>query len=139
MRRGDSLDFSFSGLKTALVYKVRELGPEQTLARRADLAASFQRAVVESLMVKLEQALERTGHRRLAIGGGVAANSQLRARVAAALRRARPRAEDPAAGALHGQRGHDRVRGEVRASRSRILSSWRSTPSRAARPERAAR
>ena len=43
MRRGDSLDFSFSGLKTALVYKVRELGPDGTLARRADLAASFER------------------------------------------------------------------------------------------------
>jgi len=83
MRRGDSLDFSFSGLKTALVYKVRELGPEETHARRADLAASYQRAVVESLMAKLARALERTGHRRLAIGGGVAANSLLRARVAA--------------------------------------------------------
>jgi N6-L-threonylcarbamoyladenine synthase len=81
MRRGDSLDFSFSGLKTALVYKVRDLGPDQTLARRADLAASYERAVVESLMVKLGQALERTGHRRLAIGGGVAANSLLRSRV----------------------------------------------------------
>jgi N6-L-threonylcarbamoyladenine synthase len=81
MRRDDSLDFSFSGLKTALVYKVRELGPEQTLARRADLAAAYERAVIESLVVKLDQALERTGHRRLAIGGGVAANSLLRARV----------------------------------------------------------
>ena len=113
MRRGDSLDFSFSGLKTALVYKVRELGPERTLARRADLAASFQRAVVESLMLKLEQALERTGCRRLAIGGGVAANSLLRARVAELCDRTRPRAEDPAARALHGQRGDDRVGGEV--------------------------
>jgi N6-L-threonylcarbamoyladenine synthase len=81
MRRGTSLDFSFSGLKTALVYKVRDLGAEQTLARRPDLAASYQRAVVESLMVKLGQALDRTGHRRLAIGGGVAANSLLRSRV----------------------------------------------------------
>jgi N6-L-threonylcarbamoyladenine synthase len=81
MRGAESLDFSFSGLKTALVYAVRELGPEQTLARRADLAASFQRAVVDSLMLKLEQALERTGARRIAIGGGVAANSELRARV----------------------------------------------------------
>ena len=113
MRRGDSLDFSFSGLKTAFVYKVRDLGPDQTLARRADLAASFQRAVVESLMVKLEQALERTGHRRLAIGGGVAANCLLRSRVAGAVRRARPRVEDPAAGALHRQRRDDRVRGAV--------------------------
>ena len=83
MRRGDSLDFSFSGLKTALVYKVRELGPEDTLARRADLAASFELAVVGSLMLKIEQALEATGARRLAIGGGVAANSHLRAEVAA--------------------------------------------------------
>jgi N6-L-threonylcarbamoyladenine synthase len=82
MRRGDSLDFSFSGLKTALVYRVRALGPEQTRARRADLAASYERAIVESLMTKVGQALERTGHRRLAIGGGVAANSLLRSRVA---------------------------------------------------------
>jgi N6-L-threonylcarbamoyladenine synthase len=81
MRKGDSLDFSFSGLKTALVYKVRELGPDVAFTRRADLAASFQAAVVESLMVKLEQALDRTGMGRLAIGGGVAANSLLRARV----------------------------------------------------------
>jgi N6-L-threonylcarbamoyladenine synthase len=82
MRGEDSLDFSFSGLKTALVYAVRDLGPERSLASRADLAASFQRAVVDSLMLKLEQALERTGARRVALGGGVAANSELRARVA---------------------------------------------------------
>jgi N6-L-threonylcarbamoyladenine synthase len=84
--KGD-LDFSFSGLKTALVYAVRELGREQTLARRADLAASFQRAVVDSLMLKLEQALGQTGARRVAIGGGVAANSELRARVEALCER----------------------------------------------------
>ena len=83
MRSGDSLDFSFSGLKTALVYAVRDLAPDRALERRADLAASFQRAVVDSLMLKLEQALDRTGARRLAIGGGVAANSELRARVRA--------------------------------------------------------
>jgi N6-L-threonylcarbamoyladenine synthase len=87
MRRGDSLDFSFSGLKTALVYKVRELGPEGTAARRADLAASFQAAVVESLLIKIERALEVTGARRLAIGGGVAANSLLRRRVTALCER----------------------------------------------------
>jgi N6-L-threonylcarbamoyladenine synthase len=80
MRGSDSLDFSFSGLKTALVYTVRELGPEQTLARRADLAASFQRAVVDSLMLKLEQAIEQTAAEAVALGGGVAANSELRAR-----------------------------------------------------------
>jgi tRNA N6-adenosine threonylcarbamoyltransferase len=83
MRRSDSLDFSFSGLKTALVYAVRDLGPERALERRADLAASFQRAVIDSLMLKLEQALELTGATRLAVGGGVAANSELRARLEA--------------------------------------------------------
>ncbi len=88
MRGGDSLDFSFSGLKTALVYKVRELGPERTLERRADLAASFESAVVKSLMVKLEQAVALTGARRLAIGGGVAANSLWRREVKAACDRA---------------------------------------------------
>ena len=62
---------------------MRELGPERPLARRADLAASFQRAVVEALMLKVEQALDATGARRLAIGGGVAANSELRARLGA--------------------------------------------------------
>jgi N6-L-threonylcarbamoyladenine synthase len=83
MRSAESLDFSFSGLKTALVYAVRDLGPEETLRRRPDLAASFERAVVESLLLKLEQAIDRTDARRLAIGGGVAANSELRARVEA--------------------------------------------------------
>jgi len=81
MRGRDSLDFSFSGLKTALVYKVRELGPEGAAAHRADLAASFEAAVVESLMLKVERALDRTGSRRLAVGGGVAANSLLRRRI----------------------------------------------------------
>ena len=87
MRRGDSLDFSFSGLKTAFVYKVRELGPEEVAERRADLAAAFQAAVVGSLLLKLEQAVDRTAAPRLAIGGGVAANSLLRREVAALCRR----------------------------------------------------
>jgi N6-L-threonylcarbamoyladenine synthase len=83
MRGDDSLDFSFSGLKTALAYTVRDLGEEAAIDRRADLAASFQRAVVDSLMLKLERAVLSTGAGRLAIGGGVAANSELRSRVAA--------------------------------------------------------
>jgi len=83
MRRSDSLEFSFSGLKTALVYAVREMGPERVEERRADLAASFQRAVVDQLMAKLEQGIERTGAERVAVGGGVAANSELRARLEA--------------------------------------------------------
>jgi len=75
------LDFSFAGLKTALLYKLRELSPEQVEARAADLAASYQAAIVESLVIRSERALERSGLERLALGGGVAANGALRARV----------------------------------------------------------
>jgi N6-L-threonylcarbamoyladenine synthase len=80
---GDALDFSFSGLKTALLYRVRDLGEGEASARRADLAASYQRAIVESLLARTRQALESTGGGagRFAIGGGVAANSELRASV----------------------------------------------------------
>ena len=74
------LDFSFAGLKTALLYKVRDLGDEAA-ARAADLAASYQRAIVEALVARIERALEQTGCDRLAIGGGVAANGPLRERV----------------------------------------------------------
>jgi N6-L-threonylcarbamoyladenine synthase len=68
------LDFSFSGLKTALLYTLRD----QPDADRADLAASYQRAIVEALVNRLRAALEREGLERVAIGGGVAANSELR-------------------------------------------------------------
>jgi N6-L-threonylcarbamoyladenine synthase len=77
------LDFSFAGLKTALLYAVRDLGPEETERRRADLAAAYQRAIVEALAVRAERALEQTGLTRLAVGGGVAANGPLRERLAA--------------------------------------------------------
>src|SRR5205085_11713108 len=77
------LDFSFAGLKTALLYRVRELGEAETERRRADLAASYQRAIVESLTLRVERALAQTGIDRLAIGGGVAANGALRERLAA--------------------------------------------------------
>jgi tRNA N6-adenosine threonylcarbamoyltransferase len=75
------LDFSFAGLKTALLYKVRDLG-EAAQARRADLAAAYQRAIVEALAVRVERGLRETGLTRLAIGGGVAANGPLRDRMA---------------------------------------------------------
>jgi len=77
---GDGLDFSFSGVKTALLYKVRELG-DRLDARRADLAASYQAAIVDALVARLERAIERERLTRVAIGGGVAANSRLRAAV----------------------------------------------------------
>ena len=71
------LDFSFSGLKTALLYAIRDLG-DSAEAQAAKLAASYQRAIVDALVSRTAAALERTGIERLAIGGGVAANSELR-------------------------------------------------------------
>jgi N6-L-threonylcarbamoyladenine synthase len=73
--RVPGLDFSFSGLKTALLYAVRGLTPAELEARRADLAASYQRAIVRALVERIEA----TGADAVAIVGGVAANSELRA------------------------------------------------------------
>ncbi len=80
MSQGGGLDFSFSGLKTALVYAVAKLDPDEVLRRRADLAASFQGAVVGQLVAKLRRALDDGGWDAVALGGGVAANSLLRKR-----------------------------------------------------------
>jgi N6-L-threonylcarbamoyladenine synthase len=73
--RVPGLDFSFSGLKTALLYTVRDLEPAELESRRADLAASYQRAIVRALVERLEA----TAADRVAVVGGVAANSELRA------------------------------------------------------------
>jgi N6-L-threonylcarbamoyladenine synthase len=72
-------NFSFSGLKTALLYTVRDLGEEEAARRRADLAASYQRAIVRALVERTREAAEATGADRIAVVGGVAANSELRA------------------------------------------------------------
>lgn len=80
-RYADSLDFSFAGVKTALLYAIRDLGETVAQERAADLAASYQAAIVESLAVRAEQALARAGSDRLAVGGGVAANGALRRRL----------------------------------------------------------
>jgi N6-L-threonylcarbamoyladenine synthase len=72
--RVPGLDFSFSGLKTSLLYTVRDLAPQELEARRADLAASYQRAIVRALVGRIEEA----GGAQLAVVGGVAANSELR-------------------------------------------------------------
>jgi N6-L-threonylcarbamoyladenine synthase len=76
--RVPGLDFSFSGLKTALLYAVRDLTADELERRRADLAASYQRALVTALVGRTRQAAETTGLERVALVGGVAANSQLR-------------------------------------------------------------
>ncbi len=73
--RVPGLDFSFSGLKTSLLYTVRDLPPHELASRRADLAASYQHAIVRALVRRVEEA----GGERIAVVGGVAANSELRA------------------------------------------------------------
>jgi N6-L-threonylcarbamoyladenine synthase len=75
---GDTLDFSFSGLKTAVL---RWLAAQTGAVRRADVAASFQEAVVDVLSARAIEACRRTGIDQLVVGGGVAANSRLRALV----------------------------------------------------------
>jgi N6-L-threonylcarbamoyladenine synthase len=79
--RVPGLDFSFSGLKTALLYVVRDLPPAELERRRADLAASYQRAIVRALVERTTAAAEEIGAERVAVVGGVAANSELRASI----------------------------------------------------------
>ena len=76
--RVPGLDFSFSGLKTALLYTVRDLAADELERSRADLAASYQRAIVSALVGRTREAAERAGLERVAVVGGVAANSALR-------------------------------------------------------------
>jgi tRNA N6-adenosine threonylcarbamoyltransferase len=77
--RVPGLDFSFSGVKTALLYAVRDLDEPRLEAQRPDLAASYQRAIVRALVERTQQAAEQTGATTVAVVGGVAANSELRA------------------------------------------------------------
>ena len=86
----DRLEFSFSGLKTAVLYachgqNVAKATPPPAGPKRADLAASFQEAVVDVIVAKCAQALRQTKLTRLAVGGGVSANGRLRERLAEAL------------------------------------------------------
>ena len=77
--RVPGLDFSFSGVKTALLYAVRDLSDPELERRRTDLAASYQRAIVRALVARAHEAAEQTGAPKIAVVGGVAANSELRA------------------------------------------------------------
>ena len=76
------LEFSFSGLKTALLYRLRDLGAEAGEQEKADLAAAFERSVVESLLEKLDEALSKGPVSEVVVAGGVAANTLLRRRAA---------------------------------------------------------
>ena len=73
------LDFSFSGVKTSLLYAVKKLEPGELERRRADLAASYQRALVTALVERTDAAARLLGVERVGVVGGVAANSELRA------------------------------------------------------------
>jgi len=77
--RVPGLDFSFSGVKTALLYATRALSPYELEMRSADLAAAYQAAIVRALVERTRQAAKQTGATTIAVVGGVAANSELRA------------------------------------------------------------
>jgi N6-L-threonylcarbamoyladenine synthase len=76
--KDNDLDFSFSGLKSAAARLVESMSETEKLKRRADLCASFQEAVVDTLLPKLDLAAKKTGLRRVVLTGGVSANSRLR-------------------------------------------------------------
>ena len=79
------LDFSFSGLKTFAANTIRSQGDDDQT--RADIAHAFQTAVVDTLAIKCKRALQETGLKRLVIAGGVSANKQLRAELAAVMKK----------------------------------------------------
>jgi N6-L-threonylcarbamoyladenine synthase len=93
------LEFSFSGLKTAVMYQAFGVPgsdkpvPELTERRKANLAASFQSAAIDVLVGKCEQALDQTGYSTLCVGGGVACNQRFREQLGAMMDRRRGRLE----------------------------------------------
>ena len=91
------LDFSFSGLKTAVVVALRKHGPLDEQAR-ADVARGFEEAVVDTLVIKCQRAIEATDAATLVVAGGVGANRRLRARLLAMGERAGVRVVYPRAG-----------------------------------------
>lgn len=84
---GDTLDLSFSGLKTAALNYINHCRQQEIDVPRADLAASFTAAVVKGIVKKVEEGLRRTGRRTLVMAGGVAANSHLRTALEALCRK----------------------------------------------------
>lgn len=78
MRKSSTLNFSYSGLKTALLYKVQDLTDEQLEEHRADLAASYQQAAFGSLILQLKRTMKKYNVKNIAVGGGVIANAFLR-------------------------------------------------------------
>ncbi len=77
----EGLDFSYSGLKTSVLYTYLGLPQEERIYRVSDIAASFQRSAIESLLIKLKRAVRMTGIKRVSVSGGVSANKLLRKRL----------------------------------------------------------
>jgi len=76
--KSNPLNFSFSGLKTALLYKIREMSNNDIRDNRFNIAASYQEAIIKSLLQRLTQAISLTGIKQISIVGGVAANKRFR-------------------------------------------------------------
>nr|MBN2276648.1 tRNA (adenosine(37)-N6)-threonylcarbamoyltransferase complex transferase subunit TsaD [candidate division Zixibacteria bacterium] len=89
--REDSYDFSYSGLKTAVALHVRDMSPDELEQKRADIAASFQEAAVEVLVVKTVRAAREYGIKAVTLSGGVASNSRLKELMAARLEKIKAR------------------------------------------------
>ncbi|MCX6811250.1 MAG: tRNA (adenosine(37)-N6)-threonylcarbamoyltransferase complex transferase subunit TsaD [Candidatus Berkelbacteria bacterium] len=87
----DNLDFSFSGLKTAVLYKIRDLGPKGFRLLRPELAFQFQKAIIEVLVEKVTKAARKYGARSVILGGGVVANEQLRLEMRKKIKKIRPK------------------------------------------------
>ena len=81
MHGSQGCDFSFSGLKTALYYHLKRSGMPEVRQQLADLAASYQEAIVDSILDRLRRACQTTGLSRICIAGGVSANTRLRERL----------------------------------------------------------
>jgi N6-L-threonylcarbamoyladenine synthase len=90
-----NLDFSFAGLKTAVMTQARKLGPQMSEVQRADLAASTQAAIVDVLVAKTLRALKDSGTRRLVVAGGVGANLRLREKLDAGAAKLQARVHYP--------------------------------------------
>jgi len=74
----EALDFSYSGLKTSVLYVYRDISQEEKVHRIPDIAASFQKSAIRSLIIKLKRAMKMTGINRISVSGGVSANKRLR-------------------------------------------------------------
>ena len=131
-RTATRYDFSFSGLKTAVVNHVRKHPDVAT----ADVAASFQEAVVDVLVTKARRAAREVGAKGLCLGGGVAANSSLRSRFVRGVRRGRHPPVRPQPVDVHRQRRDDRGRGLVAAAVRRPVAARHGRDAQPAPPRR---